>query len=242
MKNLGSVPVLRRWVQSAGRRYFAARGIRFVVKKRLGATFLLDVHSQVDRHLLYFNDWESEQRTFLHEAFADNPPDLVFDIGSYFGVYAITLARLWPASAVIAFEPQPDNFRQLSANILLNATDNCTAHNVALGSQTGTATMSGSARNRGESRLGAAGTEVEVKVRALDDLYDVTGQRLCLKIDVEGHERQAIAGMRTLLQNNAVTAQIEIFDENRTAVIGDLEKLGLRQIHRIEHDLYFTNT
>lgn len=60
-------------------------------------------------------------------------------------------------------------------------------------------------------------------------------------MDVEGHEPQALSGMKQLIANNKVFMQVEVYPSMETETIAVAEKLGLTLIHRIEVETYFTN-
>jgi FkbM family methyltransferase len=81
----------------------------------------------------------------------------------------------------------------------------------------------------------------EVAATSIDVLLRASGECLLLKIDVEGFEVYVLRGMRETAANNKIVMQIEIFDEQKSEVLPELMALGLRQIHAIHPDYYFTN-
>ncbi len=64
---------------------------------------------------------------------------------------------------------------------------------------------------------------------------------LFIKIDVEGHEVNVLAGAEALLLKNQAVLQVECFEPHRHFLRPFLEKLGYRELAEIGPDLYFTN-
>ena len=119
---------------------------------------------------------------------------VVYDVGANVGFYTLLAARaVGRAGHVVAFEPHPENLRALERNIALNALTNVTVVAAAVTSARGRGRLS--AGNRALASLGAD-RGIEVKILALDD-YVASHPELApdvVKLDVEGHELEAIAG------------------------------------------------
>ncbi len=122
------------------------------------------------------------------------------DVGANIGFYSLVMAARHPKLKVIAFEPNPKNFRMLESNVRLNRFSNVTCEKTALSDADGTATlylspsdMSASLESEFEtSRRG----EVEVQREMLDTYALERSLRapLLIKVDVEGHESAFIQG------------------------------------------------
>jgi FkbM family methyltransferase len=138
--------------------------------------------------------------------------DWVIDVGANIGHYTLRMAELvGRAGRVLAFEPVPETFELLTANISAAGARNVSLFNVAASA---TAAVASFAMPRFESGLlnyYMAGltsttkvacdpdTEFDVLTIALDDL--VLPKRVALvKIDVEGHELNVLEGMEALLR------------------------------------------
>lgn len=135
------------------------------------------------------------------------PGDIFLDVGANVGMYSVWVAGVSDARA-IAFEPVPGTYSTLLKNIRLNALDSrITAHQVAVGEEAGSVTMT-----VGEGGLNhivkPAGRErgtVEVQVERLDRIC--TGcEPTAMKLDVEGFELQALRGATGLLDNRSLKA------------------------------------
>jgi len=129
------------------------------------------------------------------------PGMVVADIGANVGLYTYLLARCVGESGIVyAFEPNPALFGSLETNCRTNGIANVRLHNVALGAQDDTLTLTRSRFNSGDSRLSPresspASGDVQVPVRPLDALLE--GQSLdFVKIDVQGWELEVFKGMR----------------------------------------------
>jgi FkbM family methyltransferase len=123
------------------------------------------------------------------------------DIGANVGLYTHLLSRcVGERGLVYAFEPNPALFASLERNCRTNGLANVRLHNVALGAQDDTLTLTRARFNSGDSRLSrdetsAASGSVSVPVRRLDGLLE--GRPLdFVKIDVQGWELEVFKGMR----------------------------------------------
>lgn len=126
---------------------------------------------------------------------------ILVDAGAMIGNHSAYLARFVPHTAIHAFEPAPVNLDLLRVNVA--PYPSVTVHPVALSSRPGQVMMSVHATNRGHAVVDATDPwpQPETVDRAwladaitLDslELEDVT----LLKVDVEWHEPEVLAGAR----------------------------------------------
>jgi FkbM family methyltransferase len=130
--------------------------------------------------------------------------DWVIDVGANVGHYTLQLARLVGGTGrVIAFEPVPDTFELLASNVSAAAVRNVSLFNAAVSVQTAAMGISmprfdSGLKNYYMAALTAKDSEFDVLTIALDSIQ--LPRRIALvKIDVEGHELQALQGMEKLL-------------------------------------------
>jgi FkbM family methyltransferase len=135
--------------------------------------------------------------------------DTVLDLGANIGYFTLLLARkVGPTGRVFAFEPDPDNFALLARNVEVNGYTNVVLENKAVGERTGTAGLFLCADNPGDHRIyataGEARERVTIDTVRLDDYAPLRGARVDLiKMDIQGAEAGALAGMAGLLRRSA---------------------------------------
>ena len=127
------------------------------------------------------------------------------DVGANIGTTTLTAARAVGATGrVIAFEPHPRTFRDLSASIALNPdlSGRITLIPSAVGDTSGTTGIS-DLRENDVNHIDSTG--IPVPMTSLDDALDGITHIDLLKIDVEGYERNVFRGAtKTLAKTDAV--------------------------------------
>lgn len=109
-----------------------------------------------------------------------------FDVGAFVGSHSLWLARMC-GLRVHAFEPHPAAFSALVANVKRNRLgQRVSCHNVAAGAAPGRAQF--------RSSMVLKLDRGDVPVRRIDDMLDVDDLAV-VKVDVEGMEHHALAGM-----------------------------------------------
>ena len=131
---------------------------------------------------------------------------VVIDVGAGLGDFAISVARTRPNSTVYAYEPFPESFSLLEANLHLNQVQNVAAFPHALGAQTGLVDLHivspEAVQHTTASEDGRAITSVRVPGVTLDQVFAEQALSGCdyLKMDCEGAEYDILfnAGDATL--------------------------------------------
>jgi FkbM family methyltransferase len=156
-----------------------------------------------------------QSREYAETVRLARPRTLAIDVGAYVGTFALGLAKaVGRDGAVLALEPQPDAFRELQ---MVTAGTQVRALNVAASDREGFASLgvpldaaSDPARQRASLGGDASARSWEVRLARLDDLVDGSMPVSVIKIDVEGHERQVLAGAeRVLAGHPALVIEIE---------------------------------
>jgi len=161
--------------------------------------------------------------------------DEVFvDCGAFDGDTVLAYAGVCGGryQTIIAIEPDPGTFARLSARVATLA--RTVAMNSAVGAARGSipfvasGALSSHAMSAGAQGLGGGGPLVEVEVVRLDDLAP---RPTYVKMDIEGFEREALAGARHLLSGGDTAFAVTLYHR-----MSDLWQIPLL-IHECAPDL-----
>ena len=151
--------------------------------------------------------WEPRTIEWLQSVLREG--DIFLDIGAYLGSHALLASRLVGRSgSVIAFEPDPGVRALLERNAAANDAENVTVEALAIGDQAGFVQLD--ANGDSTSRIGSGA--ISVRQVALDDYCAERGIAPdVIKVDIEGHEAEALAGSRTAREARGLI--VELHDE-----------------------------
>ena len=157
--------------------------------------------------------------------------DVFVDIGAHIGSYAIPIAK--NAQKVIAFEPNKDSFDLLTKNIALNHLTNIEAHNIAVSKKRGAVSFIYGHESIYSMIMDSdQSTNVEVTENAkpnnnnihlvnttdLDSALSKEDRVDWIKIDVEGHEVDALEGAIQTIRIHKPKIIIEIWPKNMAKI------------------------
>ena len=211
----------------------------FLFRGSYGLVFLLQARNTVDAEIVRFGMHERHDVDFLVQHMRAHKADLFLDIGANLGTYSLAVAKETDCPEIIAFEPDPLNRAKLYGNIYLNDFgERIRVRDEALSDAAGTATLHAArADNEVNDNTGASSLEpghhigivhtMEIKTARLDDLLNVSGKAIVIKMDIEGHEATALAGMTRVIAQNHIWLQIEILPRYAERTRAALESLGL---------------
>jgi FkbM family methyltransferase len=176
---------------------------------------------------LAFSDFKSkEQQYFNHltlEALPSDRPISYLEIGAYNGDTLEHLCTKALVGSAILFEPDPCNFSQLSKNIGRFTHRYPELRPLALplgaGSEFGCIVLeAGGEASSLHSQVHAESANLHtVTVIPLDDIMPA-GRVDLVKIDVEGHDREAIRGMQGILQSSRPVVAVSLYHRPRDFV------------------------
>jgi FkbM family methyltransferase len=180
---------------------------------RYGITYYIDHRSALDKHIIdhgILQDWSVNQINNLVNSNA-----VIFDIGANVGLTTLPFAKQVPEGMVYAFEPDRENFEQLSKNVKINSFRNISLHKIALQDnekQTSSklfirrAIDDDKLINRGLSTL----EKFEIHNKDTEVINTTTIDRFVkescitkldlIKIDVEGSESKVIEGGKSTIE------------------------------------------
>jgi FkbM family methyltransferase len=145
----------------------------------------------------------------------------IADVGANTGIFALAAGAVNPSARVVALEPLPSIYDKLALNISLNHHFEIEPFKLAASDRNGDAVMFQTtdefsySSSLDETMLaGRSNLQTIVPTVQLDTFFDqIKFERIdLLKIDVEKHEPQVLAGMRDRLQRDRPTLLIEILD------------------------------
>ena len=91
-------------------------GLPLISRLDNGAKFILEPHSTNSSGNIYVKTYEAEYIYFLRENILKG--GVIIDIGAHMGLYTLLLKDLFESG--YCFEPAPDNFKALAANLFIN--------------------------------------------------------------------------------------------------------------------------
>lgn len=175
------------------------------------------------------------------------------DIGANIGAYSLFFASLDGVKEVHSFEANPPTFEELRRNVALNPSqsEKIRCQPRALSSQEGTVEfgvvndLSGANGVVETSLLDKTqryARVVSVKASPLDAIFPAgERRRVCIKLDVEGHEGAVIEGAARFLRENDVLIQVEDHARRAAPVRDALRDLGFEPVTKVGPDGYFVN-
>ena len=162
---------------------------------------LQDQH--VSRRIREDGIWEPYETSLLLRLL--QPGDVFVDVGANIGYFSVLAASLvGEQGAVFSFEPDPNNYRLLCANMALNAFDgNSVTVEAALSDLAGEGRLFLSEDNLGDHQVYVGDEErdsVPIVLQRGSDFLAAHLDRLdLLKIDTQGSEFQVVQGLMPLL-------------------------------------------
>jgi FkbM family methyltransferase len=176
--------------------------------------------------------------------------DTVIDAGAHIGLLTIPMARsVGRSGRVIAIEPMARSCEALRRSLTLNLMLQVEVRQVAIADAPGHGSLFAGANSmmaslfpENKDRGSQATTEVEQA--RLDDLVESAGPVSLVKLDVEGAELLALAGMHTILDRNSeimVVTEYGPFHIRRAGIDIDdwfakFAELGLTSIYQIDEE------
>jgi FkbM family methyltransferase len=172
----------------------------------LAGELAMQVHAGTDiyisRAIAAEGIWEPSETDFLLSVLA--PGQVFVDVGANIGYFSlVAAAAVRPGGAVIAFEPEQENFQLLEENCRLNGLDNVLCCKAALGDADSQGQLYLNEENRGDhSILPGDDSMPTVPIEIVDGSSYIRQHHArvdCIKIDTQGYECQVMAGLHALV-------------------------------------------
>jgi FkbM family methyltransferase len=214
-----------------------------------GLTYAGDLSELIDWQIFFLGAYAYAELAFLERCARvlteRHGPINFFDVGANAGQHSLFMCR--KAREVHAFEPSPQTARRFRHNVSINALDNVVLHEVALADADSEATLGSGFKGNSGSRslnwsLPGEATET-VQVRDASAYFRERKLPIIhlLKIDVEGHERKVLRGLRERLESDRPLILMELIgppeckggfgseDELRGSLYRDHELMSLKE-------------
>jgi len=185
-----------------------------------------------------------KQRAF--ERFV-KPGMVIYDIGAQAGFFTLNFSRLVGDGQVIAFEPLPENLRNLLYHIDENKLENVQVVAAALSDASALGRMTTNAGNTENKLDESSASHLLLPTISLDDAVDKFGLKppSIIKMDVEGAEGAILSGGRRILERYRPTLFIALHGKQQSNacsyaltrmgyLIYDLEGKELRTIGDVD--------
>jgi len=186
----------------------------------------------------------SEEFT-AHLILSHSSDDMLFiDIGAHHGFYPLLVGTKHQNARIIAFEPVPENYEILTANLKLNNVNHVEAYDLAVSNKDEIKILkvteaSDSCGFYAHPKM-ATLKFIEVKAIALDSLLkEIPDVPTTIKIDTEGHELWVLEGMKGTLNKTHNTNLFLGFNPERLRSAGCRPEDLLEKIDRLGFDIYF---
>lgn len=154
----------------------------------------------------YFRKWHREPEFMDIIESEVNPGDVAFDLGANIGYVTMHLAQyVGPSGKVYAVEPSPRNFQILKRSVEVNGVeDRVEIQQLAISSSSGTRKLNISAESNLNSFAETKYTKktIDVKTTSIDDFFALRRFPNFIKMDIEGAEVDALAGIDGILSES----------------------------------------
>jgi FkbM family methyltransferase len=160
------------------------------------------------RNISTFKEYEEPVRRAIREHLGSG--DTFIDIGANMGVMTFLGASIVGAfGRVVAVEPNPENVQLLFRNIVLNGATTVEVLPLAASDRRAVFSLTGRSNTHLIPPRGARAGGHLVQSVPLDDLLGELPRVDLVKLDVEGHEPPALAGMMRILTRHRPTVVTE---------------------------------
>ena len=217
-----------------------ASGLRRV-RSRYGVTMTSN-WSDTTFNMCYFAHYGRFLAGLLQD---ENMPFVFLDIGANQGLYSLLAGRNRRCRAAIAFEPVPDTFALLEANIAANRLGGIvSAVNVAVAAEQGSATIRIDPMHSGGASIAASndvdGAHVTIRMLdhdGLDALIPPGDEVIIVKIDVEGFEPVVVDQLvrsRHAARIGTIFYEVDEGWIDPAAIETQLRSIGFSEFRRID--------
>ncbi|MHA6334523.1 FkbM family methyltransferase [Qipengyuania sp. CAU 1752] len=180
-----------------------------------GGMYRGDIANMQEWHVYFFGGYELKELALIRDVLSAMDCPVALDVGANLGGHTLVMAR--HAAEVHSFEPYGPLCERIERQLALNGHERVTVHQVGLGEADSQMAyhLDTESRNQGTGSFLAdhneGGMVATLKVvRADDYLADRCNRIDFMKIDIEGFEASALAGLANTLKRTKPVIMMEI--------------------------------
>jgi len=204
--------------------------------------------SKLQKYTIYYKNSEEyhhlKKEIFTQDLYhfeTDSSAPFIIDAGAHIGLSVLYFKQLYPASQIIAIEPNPESFKLLEKNMFENQIEGVTLINAALSDKSGQETLFLDETNEkwhstaGFHKGSWTGTQRSEQITVQSHTFSefITQPIDFLKMDIEGVEQRVLSSSAESLP--LIKEMIFEFHTHKSQSLKKLIEL-LKKTHRV--DLY----
>lgn len=210
---------------------------KYILQKLLGFQTYLYVFAL---YVIIKIRWDKNEKDFFHFMNLIKGDGLIIDLGANIGVTSYHLAKKFPQSNILSFEPLTPNMFTLKRVKERFKLDNIKEKQLAVGDRDGTLEMVMPVVSKvpmhglshvvneenTENNQGIKYNIPVVKLDSVDEIQQNKNAVTAIKMDIENFEYYALKGAESIIKQNKPIIYCELWDnENRKKCISFLNKL-----------------
>ena len=215
------LPIFKRLIPSIG-----IKVLKFLKKNKSfykinSILFYLDFLDPIDRKIILNKEYEQDAVSFLEDQILHHSILNFLDIGANSGYFSFYLANKFKNLKVKAYEPNPEAFEKFKKTLIKNSFENIEIFNYGLSDIEKKVKMitwykHGHAKTNSvilEDNHDINNSKIfDTNLKVGDQLFNYKNKKLCIKIDVEGHELSVLRGLAKNLNENKCIILVESGD------------------------------
>ena len=247
-----NLPIFKRLIPSIGIKLLKLLNKNKGYYKIKDILFYLDFLDPIDRKIILYNEYEQDSVSFLTDQINQHYIPNFLDIGANSGYFSFYFANKFKNLKVKAYEPNLEAFEKFKKTLTKNFFKNIEIFNYGL-SDTEKKVKMITWYKHGYPKTNSVILEdnhdinnskiFETNLKVGDELLNYKNEKLCIKIDVEGHELSVLKGLAKNLKENKCIILVESGDIKFGDVNDFLIKYNYKQIFksRLRLDYVYSN-
>jgi len=216
-----NIPILKRLIPSIGIKVLKLLNKNKGFYKVNNILFYFDFLDPIDRKIILYNEYEHDSVSFLEDKFVQHSISNFLDIGANSGYFSFYFANKFKNLKIKAYEPNLEAFEKFKKTLNKNFFKNIEIFNYGLSDIEKKVKMitwykHGYAKTNSvilEDNHDISNSKIfETNLKVGDELLNYKNEKLCIKIDVEGHELSVLKGLAKNLKENKCMILVESGD------------------------------